>query len=263
MKGSSQNGAFTFVSYEGAKLPKDPNVRDMIRRRAMRHTASIRKQNGGYRKHNVSQLPMWLLQPDVRQDNPSSGATGMATDPPPTQYSDEEAQGTTVVARTEATAASDTYWFTSLYYPPTDIFMRTMSQNYSLLHLASPMTVLHLGISTLSYFRPDCTCVGETLSKMPRHLKNRRLLSFIPSRYGLVSSLTHATDSIIARLDHIVRSKGIRSSEWDTVALKHYAKALKSLQEAIDDENLRMAPETLCAVELLGIFEVCTPFPLL
>ena len=128
MKGSSQNGAFTFVSYEGAKLPKDPNVRDMIRRRAMRHTASIRKQNGGYRKHNVSQLPMWLLQPDVRQDNPSSGATGMATDPPPTHYSDEEAQGTTVVARTEATAASDTYWFTSLYYPPTDIFMRIRSR---------------------------------------------------------------------------------------------------------------------------------------
>lgn len=39
----------------------------------------------------------------------------------------------------------------------------------------------------------------------------------------------------------------------------HYVKALQSLQDLLVDEKRRTDPETLCAVELLGILEVITP----
>jgi hypothetical protein len=36
----------------------------------------------------------------------------------------------------------------------------------------------------------------------------------------------------------------------------HYTKALKALQADLSDKNQWMKPETLCAAELLGAFEV-------
>jgi hypothetical protein len=261
MKDLIKNGTYAFVSYEGSKLPEDPSIRNLIRRRAMRHTATIRKQTGGYGRHNVSQPPAWLSQPD--EQDPKSGASDIVSTPPSRASNNKDTPRAFDATKTKAKAALGAYWFGGMPQPPTDVFMAAMSQNYSLLHLAGPMTVLHLGISTISYFRPDCACIGKTLSTMPRYLESRRLLSFIPSRYGVVSSITHATDCIIARLGHIVHSGGRWNPEGDMVALKHYAKALKSLQNAIDDESLRMMPETLCAVELLGIFEVYSTLHLL
>lgn len=63
MKAPIQDGTFQFVRYEGSTLPQDPNVRSTIRRRAMKHTAAIRKQNGGYGRHNVFQFPVLSLGP--------------------------------------------------------------------------------------------------------------------------------------------------------------------------------------------------------
>ncbi len=137
-----------------------------------------------------------------------------------------------------------------------NIPLPAQSLDYSLLNLATPLTVLHVGISTLSYFSPDVGRIGETLSGMPIGAAQQRLLSFIPSRYGRVPSITHAADCLIARLGQVVREGGSLSPTRDVAALKSYARALRAIQEAIDDENLRTVPETLCAVELLGLFEV-------
>ncbi len=68
MKKTAPNRAFEFVSYEGSKLPDSPNVRDLVRRRAMKHNAAIRKANGGYGKHNIRQIPLILLDSDREAD---------------------------------------------------------------------------------------------------------------------------------------------------------------------------------------------------
>lgn len=125
-----------------------------------------------------------------------------------------------------------------------------------MLNLINPLTVHHLGISTLSCFRPEMDCIGKTLGNMPSSAHERRLLSFIPSLYGHVPSVTYATDCIIARLQQLIRVKDGWSTSRDVASLKPYTKALTALQVAIDDQSLRTLPETLCAVQLLGIFEV-------
>jgi hypothetical protein len=124
------------------------------------------------------------------------------------------------------------------------------------------MTVLHVGMRKLLYFRVDCLCFGKALSKMPVYLESRRLLSFISSRYGRVEAITDATNCLISRLGYIVQKRGRGPSERDVTSLRHYSKALRSLQEALDDDKLRMSPETLCSVQILGIFEVCLRFRL-
>jgi hypothetical protein len=45
-------------------------------------------------------------------------------------------------------------------------------------------------------------------------------------------------------------------TDGEATVLLHYTKALRALQAALDDETQRMTPETLCATELLGVYEV-------
>lgn len=226
-------------------------MRNLIRRSAMKHAAAIRKRNGGYGKHNVGQLPPRLLRLSIHDEDANSSVTQPVSD-----LNGGRDESTLVAARTEALAAACCFWRTSLSPPPTNSFLLAMLSKPALLRLASPMNVLHLGISKLLYFQSDCVCFGQTISKMPVYLESRRLLSFISSRYGSVASITHATNCLVARLGYIVQKRGQWTPDTDVTALKYYSMAVRSLQEAIDDERLRMKPETLCSVQLLGIFEV-------
>jgi len=90
-------------------------------------------------------------------------------------------------------------------------------------------------------------------------LAGSKFVSFIPSRYGHRSgmasteALTRATDCVLAKR-HSMLVKGGREDQRRI--LVRYAEALRALQAALDDEGQRSAPETLCAAQLLGIFEV-------
>ncbi len=266
MKNPAQQGAFAFVSYEGPKLPGDPNIRNLIRHRASSHTAAARKRNGGYVKHNTRQFPIWLPKPESRdeeeQDSPPRRETPGST-PKGNQHRDTYADGCIEGFTTCDDEVTSPYQLESIVRlasflsHPSDCSGAAVRQNYPLLNLIAPLTVLHLGVTTLWHFRPDLWCISQTLAKMPRRPEFRPLLYYIPSRYGKVASITHATDSLLARLEQIVRTRGRWSPEWDALSLKSYTKALRSLQEAIDDESQRLMPETLCAVELLALFEVC------
>ena len=239
MPTSVHNGPFTFITYEGAKLPKDPNVRKLIHRRAMKHIAATRKENNRGNKDKTASptvLPLYSDKQKLRGPNTAPNkqrAVGLSTHPS--------------FACLPRPAIPSLAW---------NIPLPTKSLDYSLLNLATPLTVLHIGISTLSCFGQDVGCIGETLSRMPIGPAQQRLLSFVPSRYGRVPSITHAADCLIARLGQVVKEGGNLSPTSDVAALKSYACALRAIQEAIDDENLRTVPETLCAVELLGLFEV-------
>lgn len=222
----------------------------------MRHTATIRKQAGGYGRHNPSQFDILLLGPVEHTEDLNSNGSALPNNTVHVRQR-KDTVISRIAARTRAMSDHNASWRTALCPSPECPFVTAMSRNYYLLNLASPLTVLRLGVSTLSYFYHDYSCIGETLSKMPPHIRSRRLLSFIPSRYGHVPSITHATDCLIARLGHIIQSGGKLSARRDLATLKSYARALKSLQEAIDDEKLRITPETLCAAEILGLFEVC------
>lgn len=149
--------------------------------------------------------------------------------------------------------------------PPQDPTTAVLSQRFPILTYAAPLTVLHVGFSNFCYSKSDFTCIGLTLSVLSKEplcsgdLEKRRLFSHIPSRYGHHLPLTYATDCVVARLEHIIRLGGKWCAYLDQASLPPYIKALQSLQEVLADEKRRMEPETLCAVELLGMFEVISP----
>lgn len=80
------------------------------------------------------------------------------------------------------------------------------------------------------------------------------ILSFVPSRYGQVPSLTYATDCVVERIRWIVKHRRTLD-DGRTISAK-YVKVLRCLQIALGDAEECLTPETLCATELLAIFAV-------
>jgi hypothetical protein len=131
-------------------------------------------------------------------------------------------------------------------------------RDFELLVELMPLTGLRLGIATLAHLIPEASRSTNTLSLQP-HTGNRKLLTFIPSRYDQVALLRHATDAVLAKLRQIVLPDS--SEDAGAKVLVHYNKALRSLQAALNNEKERMMAETLCATELLTVFETLTKNP--
>lgn len=220
--------SFSFVNFDGPNLVPDAQVRRRIRQQAMRDTAVARKQRGDYGKHNMRQYPVFVSPADG-----SEAAKGIP-----------DSDGLQRIRQ-----SIDIYVPLSLQDP-------RMPKEFSLLLNLMPLTGLRLGVGTLSHYLYEPTQPKEAI--VTAQVSSQRLLSFIPSRYGHVQLLRHATDSVIAKLQYLSQPEENRSPKGDLKALMHYQKALQALQEALLDEREWAKPETLCATQLLGIFEVNT-----
>ncbi|QYT03441.1 hypothetical protein H0G86_010399 [Trichoderma simmonsii] len=260
--------AIVFIDCNQGRPPRDPTVKTLIRSRAMKQAAIQRKRDGRYERLNMIQYPEWILgsqqqnEPtDVKDGNVALVTTVNETGGHTDEGDEDEAQTRIAIKRT-ALLEGSLRWRAG--YKPRILtsFTTGNSSNYSLLHLTDPLTLHHLGVTTFSLFRPETTCFGHTLTSMPEYAK-RRLLFFIPSLYGHFPALTYATDCVVVRLEQLIRSRGILSSERDILSLSYYTKAIEALQGIIDDEDLRALPETLCAVLLLEFFELLHGGPLI
>lgn len=245
---------FSFVNYDNHRVPQDPKSRTLIRRHAMRDVAITRKQKGNYRGNAIQYPPESVFR---GQDN-HSPYTGTIT----------ISSGTTCKRRStkcskskNTTKKENSQQLVHIHTILPEDFEPELSIGFPVLELIAPLTSLHLGIATISCFSSEPGMTGDVLSAKPlSHLQSRGLLSYLPSRYGKVSALTSIVDCLVARLNQITRSSRPVSPgsliEENGVVFYHYAKALKEIQRAIDDDELRMSQETLYATELLGIFEV-------
>ena len=94
--------------------------------------------------------------------------------------------------------------------------------------------------------------------------RSKRLGSFIfhiPARSGRNTTLDSAVACVAAALREFCASEAtplhfVCSSK----SLSLYGVALHNLHTALADPELSVKAETLCATELLGVFEVCTAF---
>ncbi|KAL7782546.1 hypothetical protein V8C43DRAFT_295566, partial [Trichoderma afarasin] len=260
--------AIVFIDCNQGKPPRDPKVKTLIRSRAMKQAANQRKRDGRYERLNMIQYPEWMLgsqqqnEPtDVKDGNvalvTTVNETGEHTD-----EGDEDESQTRITRKRTALLEGSLRWRAGYKPRLLTSFTTGNLSNYSLLHLTDPLTLHHLGVTTFSLFRPEMACFGHTLTSMPEYGK-RRLLFFIPSLYGHFPALTYATDCVVVRLEQLIRSRGILSSERDVLSLGYYTKAIEALQGIIDDEDLRALPETLCAVLLLEFFELLHGGPLI
>ncbi|CAK7221127.1 hypothetical protein SBRCBS47491_004421 [Sporothrix bragantina] len=129
---------------------------------------------------------------------------------------------------------------------------------------------LRLGIGKLSSFKSDLLQARDwagssfrassSSSHPPSHdLGNPALAHFITTHYADVPALRYATDCVTAQLRQLrLRSKGLPTSppHGKDTPLLLYNKALRAIQAALEDDTQRLTEETLCATELLAVFEL-------
>ena len=212
-----QQRPFSFVQYNGPVLPSDFAVRRLIRQHAMRDIGVARRGKAGYGKHNLRQMPVF------------------GTSTPGSSFSPEESSDSSIDVPRSVSAEK---WTT----PP----------DFDLLVALMPLTGLRLGISTLSHLIPEESRTRAILSI--RQPGDRKLLTFIPSRYHHAAPLRHATDAVLSKLRCMI-SPCEGQQNCDPGTLIHYNRALRSLQGALRSDKECMTAETLCATELLSVFE--------
>lgn len=79
-------------------------------------------------------------------------------------------------------------------------------------------------------------------------------LDFLPSRSGYSMALDSAILCLVAGLHDVAKPAAQRAS---AKTLASYSRALHYLQRSLGHSTQRYSSETLCATQLLGIFEVC------
>ncbi|KAL7933275.1 hypothetical protein V8C35DRAFT_327984 [Trichoderma chlorosporum] len=232
-----QENEFSFVGYTHARLPNDPAIRTVIRRHAMRNVAETRRRRDNYGKQSLSQPLRWTLDAGTSSPTQYSSSTELVPS------SRVDAPANAIVSIKQKYLASPA---PSL---PMTTPEATITDNFAILQLVESLAGPHLGVDAQT---SPALRLGPQKSQFP---KSRTLLSFIPPRYGHVAPLTCAVDCLVARVRQItLKEEGI-SEDQDLQIFYLYDKALKSLQEAINDEEAGKTPETLCAAELLGFFE--------
>jgi hypothetical protein len=239
--------AFSFVNYDGPKLPKDPGVRKLIRKQAMRDVAVDRRTRGGYGQHNLRQYPDFSSNEDLSlREKKALDDTRRSS---PEKWSPDRDPITSlqkVMVRSIHTRSHAYTSPVSIAYPD-----HATTEKFALLLNLAPLTGLRLGIAKFSPLK------SELVNASASQLGSRKLAYFITTRYAQVPTLRYATDCVIAKLRQILRPSDSSSPEGEHAILVQYTKALRSLHKALDDEAQRVTAETLCATELLGIFEVC------
>lgn len=116
--------------------------------------------------------------------------------------------------------------------------------------------LIHLVPYITSLVQYDCL-------KNPANMRNDHLtlncanlamyVEFLPSRLGYSSSLDSAIQCVVGALRDLTLPLEQRTP---VTTLVSYTKALKHLQRSIADAEQCQKSETLCATQLLGIFEV-------
>lgn len=249
--------AFRFVNYDGTRLSSNPTVRRLIRRQAMRGVAAIRKERGNYGKINMRQLPICLCN-GIFGVSPAYNDYDKIHDTCTTRHQNKSSKDSDGSSQGQPQDHNFRPYSLSTVIAPTLTVGPAEAETFSILISLTPVTGLRLGITE----RCHLSAASKQFRNLPSttHLGGRKLLYYIPSRYGQVSCLTHATDCVVAKLRQMIRHPECREQVENTIALRHYAKALGALQIALEHESQWKEPETLCATVLLGIFEVGKAF---
>lgn len=101
----------------------------------------------------------------------------------------------------------------------------------------------------------------DPITSVPAYIKSRGkpvgiFLQFLPARSGHSSALDSTVDCVVGALRDLLRPQ--QSRNW-SATYSAYGRALQQLQASLNDPSRCQAAETLCATQLLGIFEVSIP----
>jgi hypothetical protein len=122
--------------------------------------------------------------------------------------------------------------------------LRAMS-GVDLLNL-STLTITHVGKAVRLFFSYPSRLASLLCQQRASYL------SHIPSRFGNNLYLDSAIYALLAKVREVLNPSNPTAR---TVTLSEHRKALRALQEAINDPVCRTQPDVLCATGLLGLIE--------
>ena len=86
-------------------------------------------------------------------------------------------------------------------------------------------------------------------------LRENCYLDFVPQYYASNGLIKAVVDCTLAQAQNVLSPHPAVST---TQVLQLYGKALRTLQAALQDSELRLQPEVLCATQILALYEVRT-----
>ncbi|KAI1330010.1 hypothetical protein F5Y16DRAFT_364683 [Xylariaceae sp. FL0255] len=201
-------------------------TRHRVRSHVVKKTADARRKNPAWGKRNQRQLPHYVTELRFDQDINSD-----------TVESESSVINATRIAQP---------------MPLTGVEL-----------LAAETGVHVVDLSALTDIQCVYTACATLASKsiLLSDLVGRRrqsYLHFVASRYGSSLCLDEALRCVATRAKRFL---GPCPQLLDEIESRQYMKALKALQEAVDDEEERKQPEVLASINLLSLFELlgCTP----
>lgn len=270
MANPPQQVEFHFVnsSIHSPIVPQDKAVRTLIRKQAMKKASAARRRDGTYGKHNLRQLPVFIVNPENDKGWCQEKQVGthdpyfvqveeVNTRPRITELKVKEDLRTASASKNEMKIAERQRLMRRLAL--TQIPPNLSAKGYELNSIKSDFDILNL--STLAALHVG-RAVRAALSQDPFSLVNQlrtyhpsSYLAYLPSRYENVPCLRDATNCLIARARLIIHP----GKPWEAAVISFYVKALDSLQKALDCPKQRFQPEVLCATEILSIYELLDP----
>lgn len=254
---------FVNATIETPTAPQDLAIRALIRKQAMKKASAARKRDGNYGKHNLRQYPVFLFdQPNTVDIHAGEQKLEKEDDVQPRQQVRVLSIDGSVKAKLPRSKSKNKekerqQWVAKQV---TESIPQGLSaRGYELTSMKSDFDILNL--STLSTLHVN-RMARRALSQNPYHLihqlrscKQGSYLSFLPSMYGQIPCLSHATDCVIARARQIISP----NRNWEAAVITFYVRALDSLQKALDCPKQRFKPEVLCATEILALYELLDP----
>jgi len=255
------DASFHFINATGPKVPKDPALRTLIRKQAMKDVGIARKKRGGYGRVNLRQPPS-NTNSNVPKESSESSGSSTDTDQrsrvtPDSDFdcsaltTDTDAttpDGQLVVTRQMHTWLTDQDWIMPLNGPPATDYERLRMKYHFDIRDLSILTSFNIGKGTMLAISSNPELLTTLLGS---HMQS--YLQFIPSRYGHKPFLTAVIDCVSAK----VHSKLYpRNEMFEGMILRMYAKALAQLQVAVAGDESSLDPDLLCAIQMLSLHEV-------
>ncbi len=236
MEQLSSSTSYEFVvSSSAAGLPRGQGTRRLIRRQAMSRAAAARRQKGSWGQHNLGQYSVSYLDPEEKE---GAGDDAAASESARVDSSTRR-QGLTPAMAAEMTIPANV--------PSSGYESMRINYGFDLVDV-SALTTFHSGRLTARLLSREPSRLAHVLQ-----YRQSSYFSFLPSRYGHTACLDDAANCVAARVRQWMSSPS--ESPCNSV-LFLYTKSLTSLQSALNDPNLYLKPEVLCATAILAIYEV-------
>ena len=248
---------FVFVNSSDPHLPQNRTVRLAIRKQAMSRAAAARRAKGDYSKANRRQHPTIEIR---KQDSRTQivAASGAKVDKTPTTAGSElhklQARASSILsnARSGADVTNIVQGCSTCSILPA----KMPTTGYEALRSALGFDVLDLSALT-AYHNSRITAHELKIqpSRLLEVLRCRKcsFVAYLPSRLGKTQCLDDVTKCVVTRVRECLTAPGDPASE---TSLRLYARALCSLQSALNDPAQAKAPDVLCATQLLAFHEV-------